>query len=293
VRANDENRIGLTWSATGSFRRRLPAPVLSPENPAGGEVVPVINWSLVQGATSYEMHVDQPDGTTRDFPMGSTAFTAVTFYGTGVWRWKVRARFPRSSAGDTPGPYSAQQGFTRRIDAPTGVSYINTRHRMLLAWDPAPMAREYKVQISTTESFSTTIDTHSTQNTSYAPQLTHPGFLAGGTLYWRVAALDEGHNVGAWTVRSLALPRSMKVSVSGALTRSRRGIATVTVTDARGRPVRGARIRASGAGVRARPRRSGRKGAVRFRIRPRRKGVVVFGARKSGYAPGRAVLRIR
>jgi hypothetical protein len=291
VRANDENRIGLTWSATGSFRRRLPAPMLSTGNAPGGETVPVINWSRVQGATSYEMHVDQPDGTTRDFPIASTAFTAVTFYGTGVWHWKVRARFPRSTSGETPGPYSAPQGFTRRIDAPTGAAHINTPHHMLLSWDPAPMAKDYRIQISPTDSFSTLVDTHTTQNTSYAPQLTQPGFLAGGTLYWRVAAVDEGQNVGAWTARSLALPKSMRVSVSGALMRARRGIATVTVTDARGRPVRGAQIRASGAGVRAHPKRSGRKGTARFRMRPRRKGTVVFRARKSGYTPGRAVLR--
>jgi hypothetical protein len=254
--------------------------------------VPVINWSLVQGATSYEMHVDQPDGTTRDFPMGSTAFTAVTFYGTGIWRWKVRARFPRSSTGETAGGYSAAQAFTRRIDAPTGVRHINAPHHMLLSWDPAPMAKEYRVQIATTDSFSAIVDTHTVQGTNYAPQLTQPGILAGGTLYWRVAAVDEGQNVGAWAVRSLALPKAMRVSVAGVLLKAKRGIATVTITDAKGRPVRGARVRASGAGVRTRPKRSGRRGSVRFRVRPRKKGMVVFRARKSGYVPGKATLRI-
>ena len=33
VRANDENLVGLPWSATGTFRRTLPAPVPSPTNP--------------------------------------------------------------------------------------------------------------------------------------------------------------------------------------------------------------------------------------------------------------------
>ena len=292
VRANDENKVGLAWSAIGTFRRRLPAPALSPDNSPGGETVPVINWSRVQGATSYDMHVDQPDGTTRDFQMGSTAFTAISFYGTGVWRWKVRARFPGASFGETPGPYSASQGFIRRIDAPTGVTYINARRHMLLAWDPAPMAKEYKVQISTTDGFSTSLDTHTTQNTNYAPQLTQPGLLNGGTLYWRVAAVDEGQNPGAWTVRALTLSKTMKVSASGALLRARRGIATVKITDARGQPVRGARVQAKGAGISARPKRSGRKGTARFSIRPRKKGTVVFRARKSGYLPGRAVLRV-
>jgi hypothetical protein len=293
VRADDENRIGLTWSATGSFRRRLPAPVLNPDNPSGGETVPVINWSVVQGATSYEMHVDQPDGTTRDLPTGSTAFTAVIFYGTGVWHWKVRARFPKSPSGETPGPYSAPQAYTRRIDAPAGGRDVNTPHHMLLSWDPAPMAKEYRVQIAATDSFSAPIDTHTVQGTDYAPLLSQPGFRAGGKLYWRVAAVDEGGNVGAWAARPLLLRKAMRVTAAGLLFKRERGIAVVTVTDAKGRPVRGARVSPSGAGVHTRPKRSGKKGKVRFRIRARRRGTVVFRARKGGFAPGAAALRIR
>jgi len=291
VRANDENKVGLTWSATGTFQRRLPAPALSPGNAAGGETIPVINWSLVQGATSYEMHVDQADGTTRDFSFGSTAFTPILFYGTGIWQWKVRARFPKSSGGETPGPYSASQAFTRRIDAPTGPRYVSAPGHVLLSWDPGPMTKEYRVQVSATDSFSTVFDTHTTQNTDYAPQLTSSGYLDGGTLYWRVAALDEGSNAGAWTVRTLKLPKRMKLAVIGALLRKRRGIATVTVTDAKGRPLRGARIRASGAGAKAR-KRSGRRGIARLKLRPRRRGTIVFQARKAGYQSARVTLGV-
>jgi hypothetical protein len=80
--------------------------------------------------------------------------------------------------------------------------------------------------------------------------------------------------------------------VTGALLRRRQGIVTVTVTDAKGRPVRAARIRASGAGARARSKRSGRRGTARFKLRPRRKGTLVFRARKAGYRAARAVLSI-
>jgi hypothetical protein len=291
VRANDENRVGLTWSANGTFQRRLPAPSLSPDNQTRGETIPVINWSLVQGATSYEMHVDQVDGTTRDFVFGSTSFTPISFYGTGIWQWKVRARFPRSNGGETPGPYSAPQAFTRRIDAPTGPRSVGSPGRVLFSWDPGPMAKEYKVQAAASDSFATIFDTHTTQNAAYAPLLTLPGYLDGGTIYWRVAAVDEGNNIGAWTVRSITLPKRMRFTAVGLLVRKHRGIATVTVTNAKGRPLAGARIRAAGAGIR-RTRRSSRKGIALFKLRPRRSGTIVFRATKAGFRSSRATLDV-
>jgi hypothetical protein len=239
------------------------------------------------------MHVDQVDGTTRDFTFGSTAFTPVFFYGTGIWQWKVRARFPKSAAGETPGPYSAPQSFTRRIDAPTGPRRVGTPGHVLLSWDPGPMTKEYRVQVSATDSFGTVFDAHTTQNTDYAPQLTLPGYLDGGTLYWRVAAVDEGGNVGAWTVRTITLPRRMRLAAIGFLLRKRRGIVTVTVSDPKGRAVRGARIRASGAGAKSRSKRSGRKGTARFKLRPRKRGTIVFRARKAGYQSARVTLDVR
>jgi hypothetical protein len=155
------------------------------------------------------------------------------------------------------------------------------------------MTKEYKVQVSATDSFSLVFDSHTTQNTDYAPQLTLPGYLDGGAIYWRVAAVDEGGNVGAWTVRSITQPRRMRLAAIGLLLRKRRGIATVTVTDAKGRPVRGARIRASGAGAKSRSKRSGRKGIARFKLRPRKTGTIVFRARKAGYQSARATLGVR
>jgi hypothetical protein len=217
----------------------------------------------------------------------------VIFYGTGVWHWKVRARFPKSPSGETPGAYSAPQAYTRRIDAPSGGRDVNTPQHMLLSWAPASMAKEYRVQVAATDSFSAPIDTHTVQGTDYAPFLTQPGFRAGGRLYWRVAAVEEGGNVGAWAARPLVLRKAMKVTASGLLFKRKRGTAVVAVTDAKGRPVRGVRVSPSGAGVHTRPKRSGKKGKVQFRIRARRRGTVVFRARKGGFGPGRAALRVR
>ena len=52
--------------------------------------------------------------------------------------------------------------------------------------------------MSTTESFSRVIESVRTNNTSWAPALTSPVYREGGPLYWRVATVDEGNNVGAY-----------------------------------------------------------------------------------------------
>jgi hypothetical protein len=292
VRANDENKIGLTWSATGTFRRRLPAPVPSPDNATDGNTVPVLSWSPVQGATSYDFHVEQPDGEARDFRMGSTAATFIVFAGTGVWRWQVRANFPKELHGETPGPYSPPQSFTRRIEAPSGARHVNGAHHILLSWDPGPMTKEYRLQLSATDSFAKLIETHITENTNYAPKLTQQGYQDGGQLYWRVAAADEGHNLGGWTTRALTLLKRMNVKVTGRLGSRKRGAITVRVTDTKRRPVRKARVRVSGAAT-ARAKSTGKRGTVRFVLKPRHKGSLVFRALKGGYRPARAAVKVR
>jgi hypothetical protein len=292
VRANAENDIGLNWSLTGTFRRVLPAPTLDPGNPTGGDSLPLITWSLVQGATSYDMHVDQADGTTKDFTFRSAAMTPTTFFGTGVWSWKVRANFPKAGAGETHGPYSAAQSYTRHIDPPAGTRYINLPHRLLLSWNPDPAAEKYKVQISANDSFGSTIASATTETTDYAPLLTQSGFKNGGLLYWRVALVDSGGNTGAWTTRTLTLPKRMTLRVTGSLRRRVRGMVTVAVTDAKGRAVKKVKIHVQGAGLHV-SRRTGRRGTVRIRLRPSRVGMVKFSGSKSGFQLGGASLRVR
>jgi hypothetical protein len=119
------------------------------------------------------------------------------------------------------------------------------------------------------------------------------GYQEGGKLYWRVAALDEGRNVGAWATRALTTLKQMKVSATGRLVRRRKGVVTIKVTDSRRRAIRKARIKVSGAGIQAKTKSTSKRGTVRFKLRPRRKGRVVFRALKVGYQPGSAAVRIR
>jgi hypothetical protein len=291
VRANDEIGTGLNWSRTERFRRSLPAPVPDANNPLGGETIPVLSWSPVEGAVAYDMHVEQADGTKRNFTFRSTAFTPVVFYGTGVWHWQVRASFKFGSTVVSSG-YSGALPYTRRIATPTGVRTTKVGTRALLSWDPAGMARQYKVQIATTDSFSRMVEQATTSNTSYAPKMTSPLFRSHKRLYWRVAVVDEGLNVGGWTTSALSKTRPMRLRLRGSLHRGRARVVRATVKDAHKRAISGARVSVTGAGLHVQTRHTSRRGTVSFRLRPRMKGKVRFQAEKRGFTPTAATIRV-
>jgi hypothetical protein len=294
VRANDENGTGLTWSNTGTFRRVLGVPVPSADNPTRGQSFPVLSWSPVQGAVSYDVHLEEEDGDKRDFTgFRSTAVSFTRLTGLGVLRWQVRANFPKLPFGTVPGGWSPAQTFDRFIDPPPGASMSSNSKRVLLTWDASPAAKKYKAEFSDTSSFSRIVDSHITSNTNYAPRLTQLGFLNGGVLYWRVAALDEDNNVGGWATGTFKLPRAMRVVVAGFLMKRKRGVVTVTVQTIKGQAIKRARVKVRGAGVRARPKRTRRGGIVKFRLRARRAGNVTFTVSKRGYRTGKAVLQVR
>jgi len=114
-----------------------------------------------------------------------------------------------------------------------------------------------------------------------------------GPTYWRVAAVDEGNNVGAWSSGQVKSLRRMVVRVRGTLRRGRSGVVRISVKDAGGRALRGARITPRGAGVSSRSKRTGRRGTITLRLRPRAKGIVRFRVDKRGFRPGSATLRVR
>jgi hypothetical protein len=199
VRANDWNGNGLNWSTTQTFVRRLPAPVTSANNATGGQNIPALTWNPVSGAVAYDIHVSQVDGSTKDVTVPSTAFTPIEWYGVGVWRWQVRAEFPNSSgSGSVPGSYSAPVAFVRTLQPPTGAYGVKTGSRVLIAWTSDPWARQYQVDVSATDGFAGTIDSHRVDGTSWAPDIDLTQSQNKGLLYWRVAAVDAGGNVGTF-----------------------------------------------------------------------------------------------
>ena len=107
------------------------------------------------------------------------------------------------------------QSFVRTIPSPTGLaSDIATTAtgttRVLTSWNPRLGAKQYKVEFSTTNSFATPFETATIQNAAFAPTMYSAAqYGNGGTIYWRVAAIDADGNVGAWATSTLTLPAKM------------------------------------------------------------------------------------
>lgn len=207
VRGNDWIGQGLNWSAPQRFVRTLPAPAPSPGNATGGEPIPALTWSSVQGAVGYEVHVAQVDGVNKDFTLSAPAFTPTSWYGVGVWRWQVRALFPTATGAATvTSGYSEPVEFVRTLNPPSGARGVKSGGRIVISWDPDPAAKAYEVQVSTSDGFERMLDSHRTDNTSWAPSIDFSRPANNGRLYWRVAAIDSGGNVGSFAGGSFGKP---------------------------------------------------------------------------------------
>jgi hypothetical protein len=304
VRADDENLIGLRWSAVGNFQRRLAAP--SPRFDANaGDMFPVISWDPVPGAVSYRIAVDEADGEHFEYDdFRSIAATFVQMTGTGVVGIRVRANFATKLGTSTAGPWSSTIFFTRTMGEPTGAATDASADHLLFRWDAKPGAKQYRVFVSNREDFAVTVEDVTTDNTSYAPPLTHSFYLLGGTFYWRVAAVDEDRNIGDFTrAHSFTLKKSagpgavqvtqrLRIGVRGRL-RLRRMSRVVVTVRAGGRVIPGAKVRGLGSGLRPRWRTTNRRGQVVFRYRPKTKARVLFQATKRGYLFGATQVRVR
>ena len=295
VRAADENEVGLTWSATGTFQKKLAAPVPSASNPTSGEFLPVWSWGSVNGAVSYDIAIDGPDGQHHDysgFRIPAVSFQKLT--GTGVFHWRVRAEFSKQGYGSVPGPYSPSMSFTRTIGEPTGLKTDGAPDHLLLSWSPKLGVKSYRVEIASRQDFAQTVETVSTDNTSYAPALTDIAYLNGGQLWWRVAGVDSDGNVGDFSrAQGISLLPKMKLKVSGKLKRKRTSVVTARVTNASGTWMTRVSVRVSGAGLRARTKATNVVGNASFRLRPTKKGRVLFRATKKGYQPAELLVIIK
>jgi hypothetical protein len=294
VRADDENLIGLTWSSVRTFQRKLPAPTTDPANPTMGDFTPAWLWSNVTGASGYTFSIDGPDGSHNEYSglrMRAAAF--IYLFGPGIWRWRVRAEFPKLPSGVVTGPWSSYVPFTRTLSEPSNARTSVSGSHVLLSWNWKLGAKDYRVQISQTPDFSSTLEDVTTDNTSYAPLLIHPFYANGGTLYWRVAARDKSFNVGDYSqAQRIDIAQRLKVAVNRPALRKRWTRVVVTVSDPLNHAVGGATVRVTGAGIKAKRARTKMTGKVTFRLRPRKKGRLVFSATKPGYAAGSLSMRV-
>jgi hypothetical protein len=290
VVALDELGKGLAVSPTGQFRKVLPAPVLSAANQKSGDVMTdAERWTPVNGAVAYDVHIVQANGFVNDtYGLRQPAFAFVKDYGTGISRWQVRAQFPSGSGIPVTGPWTPLQTWTHSIPRPTGpVTNARGANVALVGWQPQSAGvKRYRVQISSRQDFAPLgqIDVADVDSTSFAPFLEASAYRDGGTLWWRVASIDEGDNQGPWTApQRLALSRAMRVQLLSYPLRGQRAKVKVQVLDPAGNAVAGAKVLVYGAGVRRVARRTNRSGLVSFALLARRRGALTFRVTRAGY----------
>jgi len=165
---------------------------------------------------------------------------------------------------------------------------------VLLSWNPKLGVKQYKLQVSGRPDFSTSIESVTTDNTAYAPKLSNVAYMSGNQLYWRVAGVDPDGNLGDYSpAQPLSMLPRMKLTTKGSLRKRLRRTVTITVKNAGGRWIKGAKVRVTGAGVKAQTRSTSALGVARFTLRPTKRGRVLFTAKKSGFQSAGITLRVR
>jgi hypothetical protein len=211
-----------------------------------------------------------------NFDTTAAVMTAST--GTQPLQWQVRAEYPTVQFGvpgqAVPGNYTSQQNYTATIPAPGGLSSLASgSHTFSMAWSPVNGMKEYKVEVSTSQatnsdgSYVSTVEQITTYTPNAAPRimniLTQPNaYTNGGTLYWHVAALDAGDNVGAYIVASTSsyVAHGMTTTI------------TITTKDSKGHAIAGATVKISGGGITAVSKKSTSAGKVTFKVHPKKSG---------------------
>ena len=295
VRAIDYSGKVQPWSTSRVYHQTWSAPDLTGiSNPTASDVVPTFAWNPVNGAVSYTISIDQPGNGTTSQTVQSTAWTPVSIFGLGDFAWRVHANFG-GSGGTTAGSPTADQIFTRSIHAPTGTATIapngTAKAPVLFSWDWKAGAKGYNVQISRDPSFGTTIDSASTDTTSFAPTMQFvQDYQNGGQLYWRVQATDTHGTQGTWSAaQSLVFATKLVATLStSSMAHGTTATVTVTVKDGVGHLVPGAKIVATGAGIVKTTKTSGSTGKASFKVHPTKVGKITFTVSKSGDAGTKA-----
>jgi hypothetical protein len=291
----DERLQQLTCSAVASFNRKLPAPVPSPTNISVSDGLPTWAWAPATGAVSYELDIELPNGKRATFANNySTASDPVEMTGTGKFRWRVRANFPTGLGTKTgPGPYSELTDFTRTISEPNGPRSVKGTG-VLLEWEHRPGVKNYRVQISRTPTFKTTVETVDVDAPNYAPKMDKRDWQDGGTMYWRVAAMDLKANLGDYTAaQTIRMSSRMNVKPQGVAVRGKLSTIKITVTTFDNKPIKKALVAISGAGLKPRGVRTNAKGFVIVKIKAPKKGTITFRATMKNFRTGVITMAVR
>lgn len=178
-----------------------PALVSPVNNSIGQSLTPTLDWNDITGALTYEVQVstDSLFGTTLVNQTGLTSsqYTIPSSVLSNFTKYYWRAR----GNNGTPGPWSAVWHFRTILAVPTLLLPVNNAIGVsltpLLDWSDVAGTGNYRVQVSTNSSFTTTVIDQSTLTSSQYQVLV--GILAQNTVYYWRARAYTGSDSSTWT----------------------------------------------------------------------------------------------
>ncbi|MBD3286356.1 hypothetical protein GF359_07365, partial [candidate division WOR-3 bacterium] len=178
----------------------LDPPVLTaPEEAEEVGASPTFSWEAVEDAAGYKIEIDDA----LDFStllvseeVSAAAFTPSTQFEEGTYYWRVATKNEEDEYGD----FSITRSFTVaiQIGTPVLVSPANgeeVNQTPSLIWGGVDDAAGYRVEVSESDDFSTTVIADVVADTAYEVVTE----LEEGTYYWHVAARDDGGNSGLFS----------------------------------------------------------------------------------------------
>jgi hypothetical protein len=196
------SEIAGSWSQAGRFEREGFIPQNLQESVTFA--TPTFTWDIVEGASSYDLQVDNDPnyGSTEvNINTDQNSYTPLINLPNATYYWRVRIhRDSLTSAND----WSPSESFTLSLPIPTGLTPNGSlvHYAPTMCWNPVlatvagtPVlaAWKYRLQVSTNPNFPSNqiFDTIDTEQTCWTPQKGYDD----GLYYWRVAIILDGNNI--------------------------------------------------------------------------------------------------
>jgi len=168
---------------------------------------PTFSWSMVEGAESYDLQVDNdPNFGSPEVNINTrqNTFTPIFTLANGTYYWRVKVR----RNGNVANEWSTVKQFNLALPQPSGLTPANeaiVNRAPTFCWNalvansegvPVLAAYKYRVQVSRGDpTFSTIYDSIETEQTCWTPTKGYDD----GTYYWRVAMMDGEGRLGEYT----------------------------------------------------------------------------------------------
>ena len=213
-RVNAKNVAGTSaysgWSFT-TIAAGTPT-LVSPLNGAVNQATnPTMTWNVVAGANTYRLQVSTVNTfatTVYNDSTRTTASQAISGLAVGTtYYWRVNSKISGATS-----PYSDVWSFTTIavpatpvLTAPVNAA-VNQPTNPTLTWNSVAGADTYRLQVSTVNTFATTVYNDSTRTTA---SQAISGLAVGTTYYWRVNAKNVAGTSAysiVWSFTTIAVP---------------------------------------------------------------------------------------